>query len=312
MTSTTERYVTAPPRRVRAAQDKQEVAERLLESSERWSYEPEVDVDWDSPLDPSMPALPLHRVSLYGTAMWEEMPHEQRVALSWHEFASLTSVGLWFEMCLMQGLLRYAYDQDPHRPHVQYALTEIGDETRHSVMFARTAELLAPGARYRPYPLIHQLGRLWKTVTAGPAMFASVLVAEETLDQLQREMMRDTSLLPLARRVSRIHVVEEARHVSYAREAVLRKVPKHSRAVLEWHRVLTAVTAVAVIESFVDPAVYDAVGLDRRAAAAAARANPHTAETRLWMAEKVTAFLRDAGLIAGPSTAVWRRASLIA
>jgi hypothetical protein len=312
MTSSIEQYVSSPPRKVRAAQDKQEVAERLLESSERFSYDPEVDVDWDAPLDPTMPALPLHRVSLYGTPMWESMTPEQRVALSWHEFASVASVGLWFEMCLMQALLRYAYDQDPHRPHVQYALTEVGDETRHSVMFARAAELLAPGARYRPYRLVHQLGRIWKTAAAGPAMFASVLVAEETLDRLQREMMRDTSLLPLARRVSRIHVVEEARHVSYAREAVLRKVPRHSRAVLEWHRLLTALTAVAVVESFVDPAVYPAVGLDRGAAVRVARSNPHAASSRRWMAEKVTGFLTDAGLIAGPATAVWRRASLIA
>jgi hypothetical protein len=30
------------------------------------------------------------------------------------------------------------------------------------------------------------------------------------------------------------------------------------------------------------------------------------------MAEKVTGFLSEAGIIAGPSTAIWRQASLIA
>jgi len=49
-------------------------------------------------------------------------------------------------------------------------------------------------------------------------MFAGTLVAEEITDQLQREAMKDNTLQPLTRMVSKIHVTEEARHVRYARE----------------------------------------------------------------------------------------------
>ena len=52
----------------------------------------------------------------------------------------IARIGLWFEIILMQMLLRYAYDRDPRRQHIQYALTEIADECRHSVMFARMTE----------------------------------------------------------------------------------------------------------------------------------------------------------------------------
>jgi hypothetical protein len=268
-------------------------------------------IDWEAPLLPGVPAAPLERVSLYGTELWRGLSDEQRATLSCHEFASVASVGLWFEIILMQALLRYAYDQNPHRPHTQYALTEVGDETRHSIMFARAADKLTGGARYRPAKLVHQLGRVFKTVAAGPSMFASVLVAEETLDRLQREVMADPTLQPLSRTVSRIHVTEEARHVRYAREAVLRQVPRLSRRELEWHRMLTAVTSWFVVDNLIDPAVYASVGLDPERAAAVARDNPHHRENRLWMAEKVTAFLTDAGIIAGPSRAIWRQASLI-
>jgi hypothetical protein len=292
--------------------DRDLVAARLLRRSAVDSHDPVSEVDWDTPLDPALPAVPFHRVSLYGTPLWDEMPDEQRVLLSWHEFASYMSVGLWFEIILMQALLRYAYDRNPHEAHTQYALTEVGDETRHAVMFARAAEKLAPGARYRPHPRVHQLGRLFKTVAAGPSLFASVLVAEETLDRLQREAMDDESLLPLARQVSRIHVTEEARHVAYARTAVERQVPHLNRAELGWHRLVTAVTSVFVVESFLDPAVYTNVGLDRDAAVAQAKVNRHHQQTRLWSAERVTRFLRDADLIAGPSTKVWERAHLVA
>ena len=292
-------------------QDREKVAARLLRASERLSYDPVTDIDWDQPLDPTLFAIPEHRVSLYGTEMWERMPHEQRVALSWHEFASISSVGLWFEIILMQGLLRYAYDQDPGSAHVHYALTEIGDETRHSIMFARAAEKLAPGARYRPSRLVHNLGRVYKSTAAGPMLFASVLVAEETLDRLQRELMDTGGLLPLAQQVARIHVTEEARHVAYARTAVERQMPKLNRTQRAVHRTATLTTSIRVVNAFLDPALYTNVGLDRAEAVAAARANPHHQQTRLWMAERVTDFLRSSGIIAGPITRGWRRAGLV-
>lgn len=310
--------MTAAPRtvhRASAAQPgpsrKQAVATRLLRSSERLSYDPTTDVDWETPLDRSLPAMPLERVSLHGTPLWEQMTPDQRVQLSWHEFASISSVGLWFEVCLMQALLRHCYDQDPHAPHTQYALTEVGDETRHSVMFARAATALAPGARYRPSPLIHALGRLWKTTAAGPSMFASVLVAEEVLDRLQREMLTTPGLLPLAEQVARIHVTEEARHVSFARAALQRQVPRLSPRALGWHRLVTALTAWAVVSSLIDPAVYAAVGLDPDEAARQARAGRAARETRLWSAEKVLAFLRDTDMISRRTTPLWRRAGLL-
>jgi hypothetical protein len=294
-----------------APHDREQVAERLLAASAKHSYDPVTAIDWDAPLQPGVAAAPLHRVSLYGTEMWKTLTPEQQATLSCHEFASVASVGLWFELILMQALLRYAYDQNPYRPHTQYALTEVGDETRHSIMFARAADKLTGGARYRPTRFVHQLGRAFKTVAAGPSMFASVLVAEETLDRLQREIMADESLQPLSRAVSRIHVTEEARHVRFAREAVLRQVPRLSKRELAWHRGVTAVTSWFVIDNIIDPAVYASVGLDPARAHAVARRNPHHLQNRIWMAEKVTAFLTEAGIIAGPSTAIWRQASLI-
>ena len=300
--------MTAP---ARSRPDRESVAERLLRGSAAHSYDPVVDIDWERPLDRALPAFPLHRVTLCGTPLWDEMTDDQRVQLSWHEFASTARVGLWFELILMQMLLRQSYDQDPESRYVQYALVEVGDETRHSVMFARAAALLAPGNDYGPSRLVHELGRLFKTTASGPAMFASVLVAEETLDRGQREMMDDPGLLPLAREVSRIHVTEEARHVSYARDAVARQVPALSRPQLVHARVLTAVAAQLIVDAMIDPAVYAAVGLDPVRAVAEARRNEQRRETRLWSAEKVTGFLTGVGLIDGPSTTLWRRAGLV-
>lgn len=52
-------------------------------------------------------------------------------------------------------------------------------------MFAKLADRFdVPD--YRPGPLVHRLGGLFAATAGGAVMFAGVLVAEETLDQLQR------------------------------------------------------------------------------------------------------------------------------
>jgi hypothetical protein len=43
-------------------------------------------------------------------------------------------------------------------------------------------------------------------------------VGEEPLDRWQRELMKDGPSQPLNRMASRIHVTEEARHITYALE----------------------------------------------------------------------------------------------
>lgn len=304
----------------RVPRDRETTAARLLESSVRHSYDPITAVDWDAPLVPGMPYMPLERVSLYGTELWKTLSEEQRIELSKHEIASGQLVGLWFEMILMQLLARYAYDLDPRSAHAQYALTELGDETRHSIMFARCAAKLGV-PHYKPQRTVHELARLAKAALSGPSMFGAVLVAEETTDRMQRLIMDDESIQPLIRTVSRIHVVEEARHVRYAREEVTRRMGELRnstagraavrRTRIEAHRTITAVLAYLIIDGMIDPHVYAAVGIRPAEGRAAALANPHHQETRRWMAAKIVAFLRDEGLIGGPSTALWRRGHLI-
>jgi hypothetical protein len=299
------------PSRSGSAASRETTAVRLLASSARHTLDPVVEIDWDAPLVPGCWGLAPERTSLYGTPLWDSLDEAERITLSEHEAASLLSVGLWFEVILMQMLTRYAYDLDLRRPHAQYALTEVGDETRHSVMFARAVDKLGC-PDYRPHKLLHRLGGLYGHVGSGASMFASVLVAEEATDRLQRESMHDERIQPLLRGVSRVHVVEEARHVRFAREELARLVPTLSRAALERERWLTALVSTEVINSLVQARVYRAVGLSGRIGRAAAQANPHHRATKRFMTEKVLGFLHEVGMVGGPSEVVWRRAGLSA
>jgi hypothetical protein len=291
---------------------REKTARRLLGSSSRNSYSPELDIDWDAPPVPGMWHMQPERTSLYGTALWDSLTPEQQIELSKHEVVSIARVGLWFEILLMGMLAAHAYNQDPASEHTQYALTEIGDETRHSVMFARWADKCG-GVEYKPHPVVHHLGKVFRLVApTGPSMWAATLVAEELLDRLQREGMADERMQPMSRMVSRIHVIEEARHVRFAREELARSMESARPGPVLWfHQVFAALAAAFIAESIISPRVYSAVGLDEKQARRAARGNPRFHETKQWMAEKIIPFLDEVGMINPVARFIYRRAHLM-
>jgi hypothetical protein len=285
-------------------------AQRLLNSSARNSYDIDIDIDWDAPLPDGKMFMPAERISLYGTALWDQMSDEQKITLSQHELASLVGTGLWFELILIQMLTRHVFGRDPQDPSVQYALTEIADETRHIQMFARS--LRAGGSpTYRPPAIIDVLARVYKALAWGPHLFAPVLVAEETLDRFQRSTMNDESIQPLVRMVNKIHVTEEARHVRFAREEVTRGFPPLGPVSKAYHQLMTALVSAAVVSVFISKDVYAAAGLDPDEARRAARRNPHHHETIRWMGEKVMGFLAGQGMVPWFTKPIYRAVHLL-
>lgn len=290
--------------------DREKTATRLLKSSAKNSYDPEVDIDWEAPLSEDKPYIPFERSSLYGTRLWDQLSQEQRIELTKQEFASIASNGLWFETLLMQMLLKEFYASDPRSAHAQYALTEVADECRHSTMFAKAVQRVGAPA-YGPVPLLFHGGRLLPAVLSGPSAYASILVAEEVLDRFQRDQMYDERVQPLVRMVNRIHVLEEARHVTFAREEVTRRMAKCNAAERAYHQYWTALVSYCIVYSLINPRVYKAVGLRPRDAHRAAWENPHFQDTMNWCGEKIMSFLGEAGLIGKPGMYWWRKACLI-
>jgi hypothetical protein len=290
--------------------DREKTAERLLKSSAEKFYDPEVDIDWSAPLVDGLFYIPEQRISLYGTPLYDSLSQEQRIELSKHELASIASVGLWFELLLMQMLVKVVYNTDPTSRHAQYALTEVADECRHSTMFARLVERIGCPP-YGPTKHTHRLGKLLPTIGYGPAMYGSILVAEEILDRLQREAMNDETIQPIVRMVNRIHVLEEARHVRFAREELLRGMSELKRYELPYQKWLVGYVSMMITRTIINPAVYAAVGLDVREARRQALANPRFQETIRWSGERIMSFLDEAGLVGRPGMRSWRRSFLI-
>ncbi|MFB6816311.1 diiron oxygenase [Streptomyces sp. NPDC056347] len=291
--------------------DREQVAARLLESSARHSFDPDKELDWDAPVEEGKWFWPPELVSLYDTPLWRRMSEEQRIELSRHEAASLASLGIWFEIILMQLLVRHIYDRPVTSNHVRYALTEIADECRHSMMFGRM--ITWGGSPDYPVPRVyHNLARVLKTVSTTPGSFAATLLGEEILDWMQRLTFPDERVQTLVRGVTRIHVVEEARHVRYAREELRRQMVTAP----SWERRLTRLScgeAARVFSvCFINPQVYEHVGLDRREAVAQVRASGHRAEVMQSGAKRLTDFFEDIGVLNGVGRRLWKRSGLLA
>lgn len=285
-------------------------AERLLRSTAARSYDPELDIDWSAPLEEGKLFIPEQRCSLYGTAMWQQLTPQQHAELGKHEAASVAGVGIWLELTLMRMLAKLAYNGDPASRHVQYALAEMAEECRHSTMFARMIESMGAPV-YQPPRHIHALGNVLAATASGPAMWGAILIGEELTDRFQRELVGDESIQPLVRMVSRIHVLEEARHIGFARAELVRSVARTSRLHLPYHRALLARTAFVVTRSLISPEVYRSVGLNPRVARRAALANPYQQETVCFGGEKIVSFLREADLVGWPGMHWWHKSFLL-
>ncbi|MFJ7104137.1 AurF N-oxygenase family protein [Streptomyces albogriseolus] len=290
--------------------DGADVARRLLDSSAQLSYDPLTEVDWDTPLDKDFHGASPEWSTLYGTAYWDEMTDAQRKELTRQEAASVACTGIWFEMILQQMILRDIYAKDPTDETFQWALTEIADECRHSIMFARGAKKLGAPA-YRPRRVAVELGRLFKTTAFGEAAYAAILVAEEVLDVMQRDWMRDERVVPFVRTINNIHVVEESRHMMFAREETRKHLARAGRVRRRIHAVMIAIAAYVIVTSMVNREVYANAGLDGKRALREARANEHHKSMVRASCSGLMEFLSSVGLLTRPALFFYRRAHLI-
>jgi len=287
-----------------------DVATRLLDSSDQLSYDPVREVDWDSPVDPLHHGASPEWSTLYGTSYWDEMTEEQRAALTRQEAASVASTGIWFEMILQQMVIRDFYAKDPTDPAFQWALTEIADECRHSIMFARGAKKLGAPA-YRPPRYVVEGGRVFKTLARGEAAYAAILVAEEVLDVMQRDWMRDERVVPFVRTINNIHVVEESRHMKFARDETRERLKGAGWLRRQVNAIVVAGASYAIVTSMVSDRVYANAGLDPERAIREARANQHHKSMLRSSCAGLMEFLDSCGLLTKAATAFYKRANLI-
>ena len=291
--------------RTRQVPDREATAIKLLDASVKHSFDPRVDVAWDEPWLPDTFFLPERLSTLYGTDLWERLSRTHRIELTRCELANNLAFGIWVETLFMQMLARHSLGYHPRSNHLRYALTELGDETRHSTMFSLMLDKLDRG----PYPF-NPLDRfatdLLRAFSTEPLAYVAVLFVEEMFDALQRYGLRDDTVQPLCRQTFRIHVVEEARHMRFARDELFRLIPRLPRVRREGLAAAVAVGVGLVSRSMRTPQMYADAGLDVREAMRAARSNREGRAVLQECIDRFTPVYDELGLITPASRALWR------
>ncbi len=284
------------------------LAERLSEAAAKKSFDPIKDIDWEEPFDLERFYLPEPDISLYGTPIYDALSREEKVRLSLHEAASAMASGIWFENILKHKFLDYLYDANPQDPNFRFMLHEVADECHHSTMFGEF--IRRSGAPFYPVRWWAKWGgHLMKEAMPSATVFIGILAAEELMDYFNRSAMTNPDVHPTVRRISQIHVIEEARHISYAHShlANFPNLPAHKRL----HAIVAAplVTSV-VVSQIISPDVYTTHGLPADAHAQALQ-SPHRKRLLQHAGAKFMTFLEEIGVITAYSRPAWKMTRLV-
>lgn len=208
------------------------VIERLSKASVDKHWEAYADVPWDDPdfaVDKNDPRWILPPIDRLGATQWyREQPEHIQAQIGLWRVATTMKIGLQFENLLKRGLLTYAYKLPNGSPEFRYVLHETGEECHHAMMFQEFVNRTGMPIKGMPksLDLIAQTTPLIPRISTE-LFFVFVLGGEDPIDYFQRQTLRGGhEMHPLQERIMRIHVAEEARHISFARHYLKHRVPR--------------------------------------------------------------------------------------
>jgi hypothetical protein len=209
-----------------------ETLKMLSEGSVRRHFDPYVDIDWDAPEFAVVPddprwILPSSSDPLGAHPWYLSQPRDRQIAIGMWRQANVAKVGLQFEQLLIGGVMNYVFRVANGSPEFRYLTHEVVEECNHTLMFQEMVNRIGddvPGmGKIMKFvgPLLPLFGRVFPTT-----FFAMVLAGEEPIDHIQKQVLRaGEQSHPIMEGVMRIHIAEEARHISFAHEYLRHRVP---------------------------------------------------------------------------------------
>lgn len=297
------------------------LVERLSRQSVEKHFDAYADVDWgsaDLEIDAADPRWELVDFDpLAHTDWYRNQPPEVRTRLGLHRVAITMRTGWEFENLLQRGLLSHVFWMSNGRPEFRYAHHEVVEESHHTMMFQEFVNRVVErtGLRVSGMPARMKVGAelfVLPLARVNPALFFFfVLGGEDPIDTVQRRRLRAGIAHPLLERIIRIHVTEEARHLSFARHTIERMVPKLPR----WRRATLSVTIPLILGVMVRLMLSTPRSFAREHGIpyAVVREATRSAAHRELLAESVRKIRRlctDTGLLNPVSRALWRAAGI--
>lgn len=293
---------------------------RISRQSVTKHFQAYVDVPWDDPdyaIDAADARFALPETDPLGATAWyRAQPEAKRARIGLHMLASFMKIGVQFESTLKRGLLEYASHLPNGSAEFRYLYHEVIEEAQHSLMFQEFVNRTGLEVDGLPaYARLFARG-LPRLARRFPELFFMfVLGGEDPIDHLQRSELHrgERWAHPLVRRISQIHVIEEARHLSFARAYLRRNVPKLGLVRRHLLRLRTPLILGNMARLMMQPSaqVVREHRIPKSALREAYRGNRVYARARSEALGKTRALCAELGLVAAPYTLVWRHFGIL-
>ncbi|NVI87627.1 diiron oxygenase [Actinomadura sp. BRA 177] len=207
------------------------VIDRLNKASVDKHWEAYADIPWDDPeftVDKNDPRWVLPQFDRLGETDWyKSQPPEIQAQIGLWRVATAMKIGLQFENLLKRGLLNYAYRLPNGRPEFRYVYHETTEECHHGMMFQEFVNRTKMPIRGMPRSLnLIAQAAPWIPLVSTEMFFVFVLGGEDPIDYVQRKSLKGGHIKhPLEETIMKIHIAEEARHISFARHYLKHRVP---------------------------------------------------------------------------------------
>jgi hypothetical protein len=295
-----------------------DLVHRLSAQSVTKHFDAYADVDWDAPhmaIDPHDPRFELEPGHPVGDTDWyRSLPPETRAEMGLRSIVANMKAGLQFESILKRGLLEYAFLLPDGAPEFRYAYHEVIEEAQHSLMFQEFVNRSGLEVQGLTWDMKFGARRVIAMARRFPAQFfVFVLGGEDPIDHVQRTVLRSgRDIHPLLERIMRIHVTEEARHLSFARQYLRNAVPNLSSR----QRAMISIQAPIILHTMAGVMMRPPKDLVRRydipksvLAEAYPKDGPAAQAVRDSL-RKVRELLVELGLVGPVSKALWKKLRL--
>jgi hypothetical protein len=286
---------------------------RLSRQSVLKRYECYRDIDWDAPenaIDPEDARFILGPDDALGRSAWYQAQSPSlRAQIGLYRVATFMHVGLQFENVLSRGLLAFALSRPTPSPEHRYAYHELIEESHHSMMFGEFVRRAAPEVPGLDGKWMFLGERVAKLGATFPELFfVFVIGGEDPIDHAQRQAINNGQLQhPLLKRITQVHITEEARHLCFARQFLKQHVPRLSPA----RRAILAVMGPAILRVMAWMMMRPPRELVARFGVpaevlAAAFASPEQRAATVAALAKVRVLFGELGLVTSRTARLWR------
>ena len=203
------------------------VLRSLSQASVDRHFDAFLDIPWDDEdfqvrADDARWVLPANVDPLGAHHWYQAQSLERQIEIGQWRQANVLKVGLQFENVLIRGIMQYVFALPNGSPEYRYLTHEATEECHHTQMFQELVNRIGADVPGMPWILRRSAGVLPMLVSSIPIVFfIGILGGEEPIDHTQKNILRASKdLPPVLARVMEIHIAEEARHISFAHEAV--------------------------------------------------------------------------------------------